>query len=87
MQKFKRIGVSDYDGDAKSKMESAGFTWKYCKKVPIADSVEFYCCEREGKEPLPEDLHDFGWEGEYTFRGFTDEQIAECKEWAEHLSQ
>ncbi|MFB4682465.1 hypothetical protein ABK792_21775 [Enterobacter hormaechei] len=82
MQKYKRIGVSDYDSDAKSKMEIAGFTWKYFRRVPIADSIEFYCCERDSDEPLPDNLYDFGWGDESVFRGFTELQVAECKAWA-----
>lgn len=88
MQRFKRIGVSNYYSDAKSQMESAGFTWKYFKNVPIADSIEFYCCERDIDEPLPDNLYDFGWDdGESVFRGFTDSQIEECMKWADEPQQ
>ena len=82
MPKFKRIIVSYINGDPKELMKSAGFTWKFAKPVPIADSVEFYCCERKKKGPLPENLRSVGWGDNHAFLYFTEEQIEICKQWS-----
>lgn len=49
MPKFKRIIISYFSGEPRELMRKAGFTWKFTRPVPIADSVEFYCCERKKK--------------------------------------
>lgn len=81
MPKFKRIIISYFNGEPKELMKKAGFIWKFSRPVPIADSVEFYCCERRKKGPLPDHFHSVGWSDDGEFPHFTEEQIKECKQW------
>lgn len=82
MPKFKRIIISYFSGEPGELMRKAGFTWKFSRPVPIADSVEFYCCERRKKGPLPDHFHSVGWSDDGAFSHFTEEQVKECKQWA-----
>ncbi|HHT1874486.1 hypothetical protein JFC73_12810 [Enterobacter hormaechei] len=82
MPKFKRIIISYINGEPKELMKKAGFTWKFSRPVPIADTVEFYCCERKKKGPLPDNFRSVGWSDEGAFSYFTEEQIEACKQWA-----
>lgn len=82
MPKFKRIIISYFSGEPRELMSKAGFTWKFTRPVPIADSVEFYCCERRKKGPLPDNFRSVGWSDEGAFSYFTEEQVEVCKQWA-----
>lgn len=82
MPKFKRIIVSCFDGDPFELMRRQGFTWIFSKPVPIADCVEFYCCECKKKGPLPDNFRSVGWSSDRAFSYFTEEKIKACKQWA-----
>ncbi|MCK7169399.1 hypothetical protein [Enterobacter chengduensis] len=81
MPKFKRIIINQFDGNPEELMRSGGFTWMFSRPVPIADSVEFYCCERKKKGRLPEIFHSVGWSDDEAFSNFTEQQIEACKQW------
>ncbi|MBL5927804.1 hypothetical protein [Enterobacter asburiae] len=82
MPKFKKIIVSYFNGEPEELMRKDGFTWMFSRSAPIADSVEFYCCERKKKGRLPDIFHSVGWSDDEAFSNFTEQQIEACKQWS-----